>query len=68
MSKPSTPLEIRLYDALKRIAAYQSPETLQRRAERDWGVDGAEAVEMAYENVLLEAKSATKGIRIRRPA
>jgi hypothetical protein len=65
----NTPLEIRLYDALKRIAAYQSPDTLRRRSYKEWGLDDAsEAIEYAYENVLSEAKHAVKGVRIKRPA
>lgn len=66
MSKVSTPLEIKLFDALKRIAAYETPERLHRNADKAYGIDGAEAIEYAYENVLEEAKHATKGVRIRR--
>lgn len=66
MSKVSTPLEIKLFDALKRIASYETPERLHRNADRAYGIDGAEAIEYAYENVLEEAKRATKGVRIRR--
>jgi hypothetical protein len=32
-----------------------------RRSERDYGLSGDEAVEMAYENVLNEARMAIKG-------
>lgn len=63
----STAIEIRLYSALKRIAAYQSPARLRRSSVKDWGVEYEEALEMAYENVLEEAKRATKGIRIQQP-
>ena len=45
--------EQKLYDALKRIASYTPPENL----------DGDEAIEMAYENVIQEAKNATRGMR-----
>lgn len=56
--------EQRLYDALKRITRYQSPEYLHRHSKRDWGLDNpAEAIEYAYENVLAEAKAAIKGMR-----
>ena len=55
--------EQRLYDALKRIASYQPPESLHRTAGRVYGLDGNEAIEMAYENVISEAKSAIKGMR-----
>lgn len=51
------------YDALKRITQYDNPERLRRRAEKDYGLDGFEAIEMAYENVLAEAKRAIKGKR-----
>lgn len=69
MPKLSTPLEIKLFDALKRIAAYDPPERIIRRASKDWGLDDpAEALEYAYDNVLHEAKQATKGVRVRRPS
>lgn len=61
----SSPLEIRLHAALKRIASYQSPASLRRYADRDYGCDGEEAIEMAYENVISEAKAAIKGVRIK---
>ena len=61
--KPSLQREQRLYDALKRITRYQSPDHLRRTAERKYGLDGDEALEMAYENVLNEARSAIKGLR-----
>lgn len=66
MATVSTALEHRLYAALKRIAQYQSPEYLHRHSSRDWGLDdGSEAIEMAYENVLGEAKHAIKGVRVK---
>lgn len=60
-----TPIKAkRLYDALKRTAAYQSPEKIRRFGAKQWGLDDAsEAIEMAYENVLEEAKSAIRGMR-----
>jgi hypothetical protein len=61
--KPSLQREQRLYDALKRITRYQSPDHLRRTAERKYGLDGDEAIEMAYENVLNEARSAISGLR-----
>ncbi len=64
----STPLEIKLFDALKRISLYDSPERLHCRSAKDWGLDDAsEAIEYAYENVLSEAKAAIRGVRIKRP-
>lgn len=58
---------VRLYDALKRIASYDSPEKLRRNSWRAYGLDDpSEAIEFAYENVLAEAKAAIRGMR--RPA
>lgn len=51
------------FDALKRIASYQSPDQLRRCAERQYGLPSDEAIEYAYENVLDEAKAAVKGKR-----
>ena len=51
------------YDALKRITMYDPPERLRNRSERDYGLSGDEAIEMAYENVLNEARMAIKGRR-----
>ena len=56
--------EQRYFDALKRIAAYQSPERLKKNSWDDWGLDdGNEALEYAYENVLQEAKQAVRNRR-----
>lgn len=49
----------RLYDALKIIASYAQPERVRRDASK-MGLDEDEAVEMAYENVLSEAKQPTE--------
>ena len=54
----TTPNEQRYWDALKRIASYQSPEKLRRDAERQYGLTADEAIEMAYENVIADAKNA----------
>lgn len=62
----STPLEIKLYDALKRIASYDSPEKLARRSEKEYGLAPEDAIEMAYDSVLQDAKNAVKGVRIKR--
>jgi hypothetical protein len=53
--------------ALKRIAAYESPDRLSRNAGKQYGLDGAEAVEMAYENMQQEARNAVRGVRARKP-
>lgn len=67
MATVKTELEAKLYSALKRISAYAMPESLHRHAQRDYGVDGPEAIEMAYENVIFEAKHAIKGVRVPKP-
>ena len=54
----------RLFDALKRIASYDPPEKVRSDAE-PMGLDEHEAVEMAYENVISEAKAAI--YRMQRP-
>lgn len=51
------------YDALKRISLYDAPDRLRKRAQKDYGLCGGEAVEMAYENVLNEARMAIRGKR-----
>ena len=48
--------------ALKRIAAYTPPDKLNRTADRDYGLPPEEAMEMAYDNVLIEARLALKAI------
>jgi hypothetical protein len=62
-----TDLELRLWTALKTITCYDTPDKLRRRAQRDYGLDGAEAIEYAYENVLQEARNAIKGVRRPKP-
>lgn len=52
-----------MYAALKRITKYQSVESLHRYASRDYGVDAGEAIEMAYENVIGEAKAGLRKVR-----
>lgn len=52
---------MRYFNALKRITCYLKPEVLHKRAEKLYGVSGPEAIEMAYENVLQEARDAIKG-------
>ena len=50
--------------ALKKISKdYQTPTQLRRNAEKQYGLDFEEALEMSYENIQMEAKSAAKGIR-----
>ena len=59
--------ELAYFNALKRIAAYQSPSKLHRSADKQYGLSGSEAIEMAYENVIEEAKRAIKGKRAPSP-
>ena len=51
----------RYYDALKRIAAYETAERLLRHGERNYGISGEEVLEMSYENMHCEARAAIKG-------
>jgi hypothetical protein len=63
----STPLEIKLYDALRAIAkGYQTPAQLRRNSVREYGLEYDEAIEYAYENIQLIAARAIKGVRIKR--
>jgi hypothetical protein len=57
-----------MYAALKRIASYQTSDSLHRHSRRDYGVDAFEAIEMAYENVLAEAKNGLRKVRKPQPA
>jgi hypothetical protein len=67
--KPSTPLEIRLFDALKRIARdFMTPDQIRRDAEKECDGPGYEEyLEMSYENIQETAKRAVHGVRIKRP-
>lgn len=60
--------ELRYFTALKVISGYQTVEQLRRNSERDWGLSFEEALEMAYDNVIFEAKQAIKGRRPPGPA
>lgn len=54
----------RMRDTLIRIAReYQTPDQLRRNADRDYGLDFSEAIEMAYENIQGEARAAVRGVR-----
>ncbi len=55
--------EQRYFDALKRIAAYSSPEHLRDHSEKEYGLLFDEALEMAYENVIEEARAVIQGRR-----
>jgi hypothetical protein len=55
--------EDRFRVALERIAAYMTPAQLRRESGRSYGLESEEALEMAYENVLGEAKFALRVLR-----
>ncbi len=58
-----TEREQRMYYALKRISSYLLPDQLAKQSQKLYGLDGDEAISMAYENVIWEAKAAIKGMR-----
>ena len=54
----------RMREALRRISCdYQTPDQIRKTSERDFGLGGDEALEMAYENMRVDASEAVKGIR-----
>lgn len=56
--------ELRYFNALKRITQYLKPKDLHKLAPKLYGgIKGPEAIEMAYENVLEEARQAIRGRR-----
>lgn len=56
--------ERRYFDALKLIAkGYASTDRLRRDAEKEYGLDYGEALEMAYENIQSAAAAAIYGRR-----
>jgi hypothetical protein len=57
--------ESRYFDSLKRITKYQTVEHLRKHSLRDWALNFEEALEMAYENVIEDARRAIA--RRRRP-
>lgn len=59
--------EEKFYGALKRISAYMPASKLRARSDKLYGLEGDEAIEMAYENVIEEAKRALRGYRKPKP-
>lgn len=54
----------RMLRTLRRIAReYQTPAQLHRGCGKDYGLEYAETLEMAYENIQQEARSAIKGVK-----
>jgi len=59
--------EQQYYDALKMITKYLQPEKLRRCSEKEYGLEYEDALEYAYENVLLTAREAIRGQRRPKP-
>lgn len=53
----------KMYASLSRIKQYDSPGKLKKNSERDWGLDYEEAIEMAYENMQIEAKQGLERVK-----
>lgn len=54
----------RMLLALNKISkGYQTPQQLRKGSKGDFGLDFEEAIEMAYENIQNDAKSASKGVK-----
>lgn len=66
MPKPEE-LNLKMYNALKRITQYQSAARLRKRSYIDYRLSWGEAIEYAYENVIGEAKAGLKGVRMPKP-
>ena len=65
MTVATTPLEQKLLITLRRIAnGYQTAAQLLRSGEKEYGIDGSEALEYAYENIQQEAKNAIRNVRL----
>lgn len=56
--------ETTYYDTLRKIARdFMTPDQLRRAAQKSYGLDYEEALEMAYENIQSLAKAAIHGKR-----
>lgn len=55
--------EERFYFALRQILAYMTPDQLRRASEKEYGLEFAESLEYAYDNIRGEAQAALKGYR-----
>lgn len=54
----------KMWAALKKISRlYQTPDQVRRTAGELTGLDYTEALEMAYENIRADAKTAIKGVK-----
>ncbi|MHB8209125.1 hypothetical protein [Mucilaginibacter sp.] len=51
-------------ETLKKISRqYDTPERLRKSCEKEYGLSYEEALEMAYENIQLDAALASKGVQ-----
>jgi len=50
-------------DALRLIATAEDPEKLRKISEKKYGLPPEEAIEYAYENVIMVAKHALEDVR-----
>ena len=49
------------FDALRKIAEFRPSEWFEEHAEDEYGLLPVEALEMAYDNMQIIAKNATRG-------
>lgn len=54
--------ELAAVAALREIAQYDDADDILEHSEAYYGIDGQEALAMAYENVLSVARAALKGM------
>ncbi len=52
-----------MYEALRRILKYATPDQLRRSSQKDWGLEYEEALGYSYENIQGEARSGLKNVR-----
>lgn len=46
---------------------YMSPSQLRKKASKEYGLDYAETLEMAYENIQETARQGATGVRVIKP-
>lgn len=55
----------RMRDTLIKISkGYQTTNQLLKNCKRDYGLDYEEALEMTYDNIQFDAKTAVKGVKV----
>lgn len=52
-----------MVETLKIITKYDKPDKIRKNAQKDYGLDYEEALEMAYENIQGEAAFSIRNIR-----